>query len=1023
MAMYSHKLTRQPSAVMLPAIALLARKLLKQTWGLLLVTLCGLIACVGLVSAIPLFSQVEIQTGLQGVLKQTPGGAQITATFYSSHPTAAQQQSISNHIDHVMQMRLPGYVGTNAPFTLSTPRLQMLNTRTGKAAPDMYVSVYGFEASVMAQQVTVLKGRLPQMQPATDNEIEIALTEAVANKLGLQLGSRQQVRYPIAAGSAVWNLHVVGIVAIHHEAGNIWLSNYLTPSDQSNQGIDTSAGSNDVLGLFPTVLPRASSIKISPSNNVLGNVEPGPDAPVAVTSRQPIVATTQTLSYTASQTTRAPLSGGPGTGDLNPQFTWYYSYPLNISHIEAYNLAGVINTYEQLQNSFYGIAIPDAHVTSLSIYSAAMERLILYKSHIPIGQVVVTLLLISLLGLALYTVSLLANILVERQLTTIVMLRSRGATQRDIFGAFAMQGVILCLIALLAGPALAMVLVGMVAQSLASAEAPNAFATMFANLPMTIQQVWLAALITVAGALLVMMISLRRASHIGIVELRQQHSRTTQKPLWMRMGVDFFLLVVIVAGLGYYQLLASITARNLLAPLAFLGAAVIMLTVVLLFLRFFPALTRLGTRIITRSKGAPGVLAFAQMERQPHATLRMLLLLSLALSSSIYLLTFINTQQSRMVQVANYKVGADFSGNLPAIKASQDFADLKAQYANKPGVISTTLGNVDTMNLINSQVQVQIMAVDADTYAQTANWQSMYSDQPLKTLTDQLVAHRAEAMANNEVFVVVDDGMWNALNLSPGQTFTLKTADSQFQHIRFVALARVNYLPHIPVTQTQPFNYNMLVDYQAYSAVYAKNYGGAHLQPNYLWLKTRDDASSLSRVRQAFPDLQDRRVLIERVLTEPLQVAIRGTLMLGLVVALILLLIGVGLTAWLSVKQRRMSFAVLRALGMTPVQIARILLWEQGVIYLFSLLLGLLIGWVCLLTIIPAFSMIDGFMQTLSFAFDGPTLPLARYAPIPMNWIGLALLIFVVICGCVFLWTSRFGSRPAMSQALRLSED
>ncbi|MEO7020737.1 MAG: FtsX-like permease family protein [Ktedonobacteraceae bacterium] len=46
----------------------------------------------------------------------------------------------------------------------------------------------------------------------------------------------------------------------------------------------------------------------------------------------------------------------------------------------------------------------------------------------------------------------------------------------------------------------------------------------------------------------------------------------------------------------------------------------------------------------------------------------------------------------------------------------------------------------------------------------------------------------------------------------------------------------------------------------------------------------------------------------------------------------------------ISTANRLTNFAVLRALGMAPRQVAMILMWEQGVVYLVALLLGLGLG-------------------------------------------------------------------------------
>src|SRR5205807_5558755 len=129
-------------------------------------------------------------------------------------------------------------------------------------------------------------------------------------------------------------------------------------------------------------------------------------------------------------------------------------------------------------------------------------------------------------------------------------------------------------------------------------------------------------------------------------------------------------------------------------------------------------------------------------------------------------------------------------------------------------------------------------------------------------------------------------------------------------------------------------------------------YGGIALAPNYVWLRSRDDASSLASIRRALPDLQDRRMLITANQENSLHVDITGVLAMGVGAALLLALLGTLLSSWLNASNRLTSFAILRALGMAPRQVTAVLLWEQGFVYLLGFLLGSGLG--LMLTIFAA---------------------------------------------------------------------
>lgn len=99
-----------------------------------------------------------------------------------------------------------------------------------------------------------------------------------------------------------------------------------------------------------------------------------------------------------------------------------------------------------------------------------------YYSRIHAGEVVVSASLILILGLILFLVSMMTSALIERQAATIATLRSRGATQRHVYGAFAAQGIGLGLAALLAGPFIAIMLIRLLVQWLfpANEQSPSA---------------------------------------------------------------------------------------------------------------------------------------------------------------------------------------------------------------------------------------------------------------------------------------------------------------------------------------------------------------------------------------------------------------------------------------------------------------------------------------------------------------------------------------------------------------------
>jgi ABC-type antimicrobial peptide transport system permease subunit len=145
-----------------------------------------------------------------------------------------------------------------------------------------------------------------------------------------------------------------------------------------------------------------------------------------------------------------------------------------------------------------------------------------------------------------------------------------------------------------------------------------------------------------------------------------------------------------------------------------------------------------------------------------------------------------------------------------------------------------------------------------------------------------------------------------------------------------------------------------------------------------------------------------------------------GVLGIGVGAALVLALLGTLLSSWLNAASRRTSFAIVRALGMVPRQVAAVLLWEQGFVYALAFLLGIGLGALLTFFVAPIVSLLDlaGPDAGINLYDVPPVQALIPYAQL------LSLLgVLVIICLAALLLMARIVSRPSISQTLRLNED
>ena len=989
-------LTHQKSVPMLPAITKLAGWRLKHMWRFLLVNWLGMLAMVVLICTGPLFTRVANSASLRSLLDGAPDGPYITVDTISSHPSQTQIQQLQQQSNQTLQHGILGtYLHAVPQLIIQTPPVDIISN--GEVTTPSAFHLAGYDMTQVAQHTKIVQGRLPQA--TTGDTVEIVLAQNAATHLGLKVGSTIQGRYPIALGSPVWHFRVVGILAPKVANDPFWAM--MDPFSKSSISLNSR---------YYSVEEGASSYTVIAANATI----------------EPKIAALQSTANPDNQANTSATN----------LFVLFLRYPFDLAHLDTNDITALSQQTQDVDLHFDDelvTTIPD--LKGANTFGTLFTGLEFSAQNIVAIQIEVTILLLVTLALVLFLVSIMSNLLIERQAAIIATLRSRGATIRHIFGAFAVQGIIVALAALLIGPFLAILLVRFMAQALLTADHQNSLAVVTDHPLQAILDVKWYALIAVGVALFVMVRALNNAAKMDIVS--HETSRAQRIPFWKRLNLDLFfsflLLLGFIAFAYFWPALATTGGQIdpnvyvLLISLAALATPLLVAAVLLLFLRTSPRILRLIASLVAKKRSAPAVLALAQMERTPRPATRIIVLLALAIASASFLFTLIATKDQYNVDTASFVIeGADFSGSLPTPAASTTFAQLQAQYSKLSGVQSATLGYHDAIQLSTDQsTQGQgsliINAVDSDTYAHTINWATSYSSQSASDLMAQMKAHRADATAHNIVYALVDAATWQRLHLSVGEQFPLPVESDGLIHANFVALAPINYVPGIKDLAALPWSgMGILVDYQSYVTVKAQvtSQAASTFTPNYIWLKTNDNAATLAHIRSLLPNANDRRSMLMAMQNDADHLSIIGVMAIGIAAALILALVGTLIATWINAVSRLTNFAVARALGMAPRQIAALLLWEQGIIYGLAVLLGLLLSAMLMLFVAPT---VVALTIQHGHAWNGgaPNVPPIQLV-IPYMQLFLLLGGFVFICVIALLLMARIISRPSISQILRL---
>src|SRR5260221_2191012 len=695
----AHTTIRRRRARLIPPSFTLAVWRLRQMWRLLLVAALGNIAAVLLVCIVPLFTQVALSAGLRGVLAGQGNGAQIIINPYGTEPTQEAAIAIQQQLDRIIASDMGPYVqpGTSQ-FSVSLPDVLLVQdtssgsgsgsgsgTDSGKGAvgpTSGQMQVVGADITRVAGRYTIIAGRLPAVE-STDLEIALSQSDAVALKT--QVGSVLHGQLPGPQPVAL-DLHVVGI-----------FTPPTTPGRFASQQFQGGVGS-DV-------------ISCSGSGDCYG-----PNFFSALASNQTIFALVANSAAIGQS-----LQGGPPPG-----LVW--AYQLDLSRISTSSLDDLLDRFGKVQVDVPGQLNGSHGSQQILLNPSAYRALGTYRIQILVLQIPLLLLLLQVIALVLLFVRMMAEMLVDRQADAVAILRSRGATRRQIFNSFTLHNIGLSLLALIVGPLAAIPLVralSLRALPPASQGAVDAISGNPLAIAYGLRWYVLAAVVTSGFA---MIFSMNRAASNNILTLRRENARVTTKPFWQRLNLDLIFGGLSLIGYVSYSFAVRQVEpliQLILSPLSLIAALLMLVAAALLFLRLLPILLALGSRLATRGRGASTMLALTQMARAPKQPIRMTLLLALATGFTLVTLVYNASQAQRLLDIAAFQTGADFTGAIPASVAAQPtFADLSARYRQIPGVTSASLGYTTGIDprTVSAGISLQIFAVDANTYSPSALW-------------------------------------------------------------------------------------------------------------------------------------------------------------------------------------------------------------------------------------------------------------------------------------------------------------
>lgn len=1010
--------------MMLPTAITLARWQFRNIWRLLLFLALGVVASVILACLIPLYSWITTSTQLRSIFTTSPTSNYISAEGSSKNFSKNVVGQISQQVDQQLQLDLGPYLLGHQQLITILPALSFATPQSDPAGAANFdkLQFQGYDLSNIAPHITLLQGRLPQQNSAM---VELLLTPSAAKYLGVGVGSILSIGVP-------------------HPNFN---REYPTPSYQMR-----------VVGLFQQVTPSDPYWH----NTSFTLIERAPVAGAPSSDVVPVLGSTTALLNAFDRAYKAGTY--PYQLFTSAQLIW--NYQIDLSRLDSDAVGPLTSGVSDANTNLPIVANMPPYITDIHL-QAPLDQLQYYQGHFTVTQFPILILTALVIGLLIFFVSLMIDLLVDRQTSTFALLRSRGASRTQIFFAPLIQFLVLGLLAVAAGALLALPLVSSLAQHTLTADEQGLLQALTSDPLALLSRVQWQLLSIVVVLLITMLLTTYRATRLDVLALRRESARTTRQPFWQRFYLD--IAIMLLAAIGYGSLFYIIhsgvldpATRVLVeAPLFLLASVCLLLASALLFLRLFPLLLHLGMRLANRRRGITPVLSLELLSRSPMQATRMILLLTFALAFIIFAQMFSLSQSQHIQDVATYTTGADISGQMfnKADGTLQGFLSTQAAYQRISDVISAAAGAVSygylTASGSSSQTSnadlpsARILAIDPATFAAATLWEHADVVQQLSSAFQQLIQQRAHIQqqaaqqqgstspnGNTHLVIpaIVDAVAWNSLHLSIGTSFTLYGNNGS---LTYQVVGHTGHLPTVndEVAIADHGEAGLLVDYQSLLAVTSASTTGENspttsLAANYAWLHVQDSTSARARVIAALKQgslslspLLDRHALVDQMAQDSLYLVFVNVLSLGALAPVLLALLGNLLFSWASVRRRLVSFAVLRAMGTSVMQLTQLLSWEQGIIYGTALLLGLLFGILLGLMTLPSLTFTNLPIQSANAAssFALQNVPPIHVA-LPFSLI-LILLALIMLCIVSLVLMVRVSTRPLLGKTLRLNED
>lgn len=714
------------------------------------------------------------------------------------------------------------------------------------------------------------------------------------------------------------------------------------------------------------------------------------------------------------------FTGTSSLTDVTVQFAYDYQ------KMDLNKLSSVVSTikadsqYYEEQDWTFSMGVLDI----LDDYAvrAAELKTILWLLQIPV---------MIMLAFYLFMVS---QLNVEQEKNEIAVFKSRGASSKQIFGIYALEGLVLGAITMIIGPLIGLLLCKILGVS-------NGFLE-FVDRPALPVKLSLEALKYTALAVMVFftttMLPIIPASKTTIVLHKQKKAKVVKFALWEKLGIDFILIAMSLYWLFNFQSQQNKLIEQgiedtkvAMDPLVFLASTLFVLGSGLLFIRIYPYLVRLIYKVGRRLWSPAAYVSLSTASRSSGGKERFLMMfLILTVGLGLFSANTARAINTNMDERVSYQYGADIvlkefwrtnallSPPSPVESDEEEKAETAVmqyeepnfdRFLKLPGVKSATkVFNKDEITVKGKSAdtkQANLMAVIPSEFAQIA-W---FRDDLLPVHWHNYI----NALSSHPSATIVSKSFADNMGIKLGDKIEVKWGQNNYFDAHVVAF--IDFWP--------TFNpYEKRTDGK-YSEFMVMNYNYVRIQTNVepyeVWIDMDEDSSSEELYNaideQGFriTSIKDTNQQLIRSRNDPQLQGMNGALTLGFIIIMVMTIIGFLIYWILSIKSRTLQFGILRAMGVSFKEIITMLLYEQLLISGVAIFIAIIIGGITSDLFVPLFQSMYSVSEQV---------PPFRVIALRSDYIKVYIIILAMLLSG-FAILGRLISNIKISQAIKLGED